>query len=127
MARKRTWRKQRNRVRALYERWKNILALYEWDLPTTYESGPMVIDGAENAEAAACASVRWQYRSATLRFNVEECAKMDDDELERCYVHECMHVLLAEMREKDHELKHEERSATMLAWALVRARKDGGA
>lgn len=112
---------ERKRIRAIAKRWYNVLALYEWDLSTKFVDGSLIVDGALNHDAAGCASVDWEYRQATLQFNVQQTARMTDSELENVYVHEIMHVLLHEMREDG--IKHEERTASTLAFAFMRARK----
>ena len=113
---------EKKRIRKIAKDWQDVLALYEWEITTEYVDGPLLVDGALNRDAAGCAKVNWQYRSATISFNTQETAKMSDVELEGCYVHEAMHVLIREMREPDDDLKHEERTASTLAWAFLRAR-----
>ncbi len=62
-------------------------------------------------------------------------ADLPDEELERVFVHECCHVLVAEMREWgpgdmtqaacEISLKHEERVVCGLTSAFLWTRKDG--
>lgn len=112
---------ERKRIRTIGKRWYNVLALYEWDLTTKFVDGALIVDGSLDQRAAGCASVDWEYRRAVIQFNVQQTALMTDIELENTYVHEIMHVLLHEMREDG--IKHEERTASTLAFAFLRAIK----
>ncbi len=112
---------ERKRILRVAKKWRDVLAMYEWNLQTRYTDGTLIVDGALAPRASGCAEVDWQYRLATLEFNLQATAKMTDAELEECYVHEAMHIYLNEMREG--EMKHEERVATSLSYALIRAMK----
>lgn len=109
--------KQRERLRALIDKWRAPLGLDEWHLNFVYERGLLQADdGAYDADIAGLATVRWQYRRATLSFSIPACMDMDDDELETLFVHECGHVLVNEMRDDKpgRGIPHEERVVTTL-------------
>lgn len=116
-----TAKTERKRIQAVAKKWRDVLAMYEWNVTHRFTDGALIIDGVLNTRASGCANVDWPYRQATLEFNVQATAKLTDAELEECYVHEVMHVYLNEMREG--EINHEERVATSLSYALIRAMK----
>lgn len=107
------WKRQRRRIRALLKKWRYVLTLDEWYVTNNFVDGPIVVDGEVSSEAVASAKVRWEYRRATLSWNTQEVAKLNDADLEEVFLHESMHVLLNEMREVvAGNIKAEERSAT---------------
>lgn len=113
--------RQRERIKRIDERWRKRLGLDEWRMTYVYEPGSLIVDGSLDPRVVACAKVRWEYRTATLSFNLVEIAKLDDDDLEETYVHEAMHVLLNEMREyRKGKMKCEERVACSLSFAFMR-------
>ena len=109
---------QRERVKALFERWIGLIGLDRWKIKISYlAEGP--IEGDDGSFALMTCTARWEYRKATITVALSECPALPDDELEQIVVHELMHIFLSEMREKDEDLKHEERVATMLAEGLI--------
>lgn len=115
------WKRQRRRIRALLKKWRFVLTLDEWDITNNFVDGPIVVDGEVSSEAVASAKVRWEYRRATLSWNTQEVAKLNDADLEEVFLHESMHVLLNEMREVvAGNIKAEERSATTFALVVRR-------
>ncbi len=115
------WKRQRDRIKAVARKWRSTLGMYEWEIFTQYVDGDLLIDGTLSSTAAACANTIWEYKRATLKFNLKAVADMSDTELERVYIHEVMHVIVNEMREEDE--KHEERVCTMLANAFMRTKE----
>ena len=115
------WKRQRRRIRALLKKWRFVLTLDEWDITNNFVDGPIVVDGEVSSDAVASARVRWEYRRATLSWNTQEVAKLNDADLEEVFLHESMHVLLNEMREVvAGNIKAEERSATTFALVVRR-------
>ena len=115
------WKRQRRRIRALLKKWRFVLTLDEWDITNNFVDGPIVVDGEVSSEAVASARVRWEYRRATLSWNTQKVAKLNDADLEEVFLHESMHVLLNEMREVvAGNIKAEERSATTFALVVRR-------
>ena len=120
---------QEERIRKLSRRWLKPLRLTGWSVLLVYSDGPFDLDGSKDHEAAAAAKVRWPYYQATLTFDLQQCERMSDRQLQECFVHECFHVLVHEMREwrdglEAGALDHEERVVTQLAWiALGMARR----
>ena len=123
---------QKERVRAVFNRWRNVLGLDEWEVTLNYHDGEYVKkDGSGSTRALGLTYVEWEYRRATIDFRCDMLEDEDDDELEYCFVHEAMHVLLngqRAMREagdsvgREYERLFEEHTATSLARAFIRAR-----
>lgn len=113
--------RQKNRVRRILKRWLDPLLLTEWEIRLAFSEGAFVSpDGAPSEDAVATCHVMWQYRRATITFNLGCVAEQDDEELELTVVHEAAHVLINEMRDdREGELDHEERVASTLARAFL--------
>lgn len=120
---------QRRRLKALIKRWHHRLGLAWWRVHYVYHRDSSEFassdDGLVHNAAAATTLADWRYLEATISFNMQELAELDDEALEFVFVHELMHVLVAEMR-ADHEGKrrhehvdHEERVCTTLARAFI--------
>ena len=117
---------QKERFRSLVETWKSRLGLHVWDFEMDWQRGPFEVNGEMTAGIAGAAIVRWEYVDATLKFNLESCATLSDEEAESLVVHELMHVFLKELQHvTDDWLKHEERVAAMLERAFMFTLKDG--
>lgn len=128
---------QKERVRAVFDRWRNVLGLDEWHVTLNYRDGEFVKgDGSPSALALGLTNVDWEYRRATIDFRCDLMTEQDDDELEYCVVHEAMHVLLNGQRAVreansagavyvEYERLFEEHTATTLARAFIRARSVG--
>lgn len=125
---------QKARVRGLFDRWRNVLSLDEWEIDLVYHDGPYIDgDGEVRSKALGCTEVEWEYRRATMYFRLDMTPREDDDALEYAVVHEAMHVLLNAQRpvttdptgSLPHEYRRlfEEHTATTLARAFIRARK----
>jgi hypothetical protein len=121
---------QRERVEAVYQKWRPILGLDSWEVTRRYHNGAFVeADGRASENSIASTAVRWEYQSASIDFNLRETADLDDEHLEYFVIHECMHILTNEMRsmcQKGHRIayKHEERVCTMLAWGFMRTQSE---
>lgn len=123
---------QRKRIQDLAEIWLPCLGLKWWKIDLVYERegiGTSEKNQAGNWQCNANASVKWEYLRATLRFNMLTMEDQSDTDLERIFVHECCHVLVAELREwgpetltqdqVEHSLKHEERVVSGLTSAFL--------
>lgn len=125
----REFKAQRKRIRKLWAKWRDILGLYAWDCNLNYYRGPIPVDGQTSFDAAACASVNWDYQRATLNFNLVCVMGMEDVALEECIVHECTHVLINEMRQDwtnpntQTNMQHEEHTTTLISRAFIEALK----
>ncbi len=111
---------QKARVMALSDRWLTLLGLYYWEVTHCWHRG--VIDDCEEITPTALARcwVKWEYLTASIHWNLVEVEAHTDAQLETIFVHECVHVILNELRhETDDWLLHEERVAQMLAKAFI--------
>lgn len=124
---------QKERIQALFERWRNVLGLDEWEMRLVYRDAPYVDGNGEvRSTALGCTEVEWEYRRAIMYYRVDMTIQQDDDELEYSVVHEAMHVLLNGQRPvtdnpdgiaREYRRLFEEHTATTLALAFIRARK----
>lgn len=109
-------RQQERRIRAFFKKWRDRLWLHEWHVDLLYFNGPI---SEEHFSACAVTDVRWEYRDATIKWNLEAVATLSDEKLEWVLVHEAMHILVNEMRESG--IKHEERVCSSLATIILSA------
>lgn len=116
---RRKFKRHRRRVERLAKKWLHALGLKWWGVTINYYD---VLHGSEQApgqETVMVTSVQWQYVQATIDVFLPTVAAIDDVELERAFVHECMHILVAEMREDDEDNKHEDRTCELLSKAVL--------
>lgn len=118
---------ERNRIRKLISRWRDRLGLGWWRIDFEYEReepeftgstdyAPLDIDGIwRNVAVTRCDP---NYLKATIVFYIVQIRKLDDEELETVFVHECMHVILSPMHTKQ-TAKSEELVATKLAQSFI--------
>jgi hypothetical protein len=112
--------RQKARIEPLIARWVEPIGLGWWTLTFGYCRGEFEVDGESAPQALACCTANWRYLHAYIEFNMSRVQNVDDDELERGFVHELMHVFLNETRENGKDwLDHEERVATMLSKSFV--------
>lgn len=114
----REFRKERRRIRKAYHAWASRLGLNQWMMHLKFHRGPYEIDGVTNDEAAASVRVAWEYREATMEFNLAKTSALSKADLVDVIVHEAMHIHLREMRDHTEDLKHEERVASTLQWII---------
>jgi len=68
----------------------------------------------------------WRYQETTIQLSMHKLRKLDKKNIEKCIVHELMHVFLNEMREQGYDNKsidHEEHVATQLQKAFMWVRE----
>lgn len=125
---KKVFKAQRSRLQKLAERWIKPVGLSWWRINLNYDRTGESFKDAEHNEpgfhsgAAARCFPDWRYAEATIIFNMPELVHLSDEKLEYVFVHELMHIFLAEMREganSTKQLPHEERVATTLAKAFI--------
>lgn len=110
----------RAKLIALSDKWLPMLGLKWWTVEFVYDR-----EGTDfEPPCVARASVRWEYLQGTLLWNMPLIATNTDEELERVFVHECMHILLHETRagtkcDCPFDLRHEERVASLLQKAFL--------
>ena len=110
---------QEKRLQPLLDKWCAILRLNFWTITYVWarHAGEMR-EGHENA--TACCKAIWTHFEAVIHWNLEEFAKLSDQDTERIVIHEHLHILTAEMAPEDAEQKahwrdHEERVVSTLA------------
>lgn len=114
---------EKERLESMAEKWLKPLGLLWWRLHIVYSREPKKSEVHNGAYVAGQAHVDWMYLEATITFYVPEFLGVSDIDTERILVHECMHVLINEMREEG--INHEERVCTMLASAFEWTREAG--
>lgn len=129
---------EKNRVRAMFDRWRTVLGLDEWHITLNYRDAEYVKqDGEPSGKwVLGFTQVDWEYRRAVIDFRCDLTAGEPDADLEYCVVHEAMHILLNGQRAvrelgsggavyREYERLFEEHTATTMARAFIRARAAG--
>lgn len=129
------YRVQRKRLMLLQDKWHSTLGLRWWNVTYSYSRDPLKSEAAEGRTCLAQTMVNWEYMKATITFDMQAVIDETDDDLEVCFVHECMHIFVNEMRmwaesempsgKMDEAIKHEERVVTQLTNAVIWSRKSG--
>lgn len=123
----REYRRQKRRVERVFDRWRAPLGLGWWRVGLVWSRErdrvrPDTDVAANGVEVtAARTTVSWPYREATIEFFLPALEDVSDERLEYIVVHECMHILVNEMRWVDggaDNIEHEERVVTDLAKAF---------
>lgn len=112
---------QKARVMALWHRWQDgPLWLPRWRVVHRFHQDWLEDDeGNPDTQATARTRTQWEYMQATVDWNLPQVAKEDDEELEIIFVHELMHIYVAEISPKGGPAsKGEERVVTQLACAF---------
>jgi len=116
---------QKVRVQTLIDRWVKAIGLGWWHI--TYHYRREYAEGGAEASAYETkmqCEAHWKYNQACITIYVPAIEELSDDALERLFVHECMHIFLAEMRvetnaQAEHQQEHEERVASSLTSAFL--------
>lgn len=112
--------RQKQRIDDLAKKWINPLGLGWWDIQFGHERDRFEVDGKPAPETLGQCRANWRYGHAYVEFNMPRVQNQTDDELERAFVHELMHIFLSETRESgDDWLDHEERVASCLTKAFL--------
>ena len=117
---------QKERVIAIRDRWHSLLGLGWWKIsfyfcreqkdktqPSSY-SPKNINDEWTTVMDVSCDPY---YLTASVNCYLQECALLNDEELEEIYLHEMMHVFLYPIKNKQ-KMDEEERVATTLARAF---------
>lgn len=122
------YKRQRNRVRALANKWTHHLGMDWWHkFEIVYYARRKDVPKEHRKEglwkAVMWTSVRWEYSDAAIHVNVPEVARQGDNDLEYIFLHECMHLFVNQCRPVEgvdaYELKNEEFVCTRLAQAFL--------
>ena len=113
------YRKQRQRIRKCFEKWRIWLGLEHWQISLHYsDEGLTAGADADGWKTTARCSVQWQYMKARIDWDVPAIADIEkDSDLDEIVVHELCHILVNEMREEG--IKHEERVVTSIENAIM--------
>jgi len=115
---KRKLKKEKKRVRRVFDKWMEPLGLLWWTILVDYNEGREDFQNEDNTEIVCNVQMRWEYLEALITVNVGCTAQLSDAELERSLVHELVHILIAEMQGEPGEVKHQERVVTLLTKAF---------
>jgi len=125
--RRKTFKKQRARVRRYFTWWIPRLALGAWSIDVLYQRRRDYRQEHDaSANSAMTTYVDWRYLDAAIYVNVSRVHGMSDTELERAVVHELCHLMVNELRQacgRDDANDHEERVVSHLAKAFQWVRK----
>lgn len=120
------YEQQKERLRALAERWIKPLGLGWWQIDLIYARDDYELpagSSSDRAHSLAHCSCDWRYADASITWNMPLVKEQSDEELQRYFVHELGHIFVSEMRwarDNDHDgLDHEERVVTTLAKAFL--------
>lgn len=129
--------KTKQKIGSLVDYWLSVTGLKHWEkIDIIYSEEAK----ETNVDCCADCSVSWEYKQAAITFYVPLLMDQPDERLEYFVVHEISHILVAEMREfgpdqnKEENwtgdawakaMKHEERTVTSLAQALIWTNKAG--
>jgi len=122
-------KEQIERIKQLADKWIDLIGLNHWRVTfsaqekngnpeTTYHPGELkMVD--DRWEIAMTTAVDPYYLQAKITVYLPVTTKMDDDELEEAFLHECCHIIVAPLS-KPSKSKEEELVATTLARAIKR-------
>jgi hypothetical protein len=106
---------QRKRVRHILDAWIEPLGLKWFRIDVLYYRKRRSF----KKYVIARTFCDWRYMTAQVRVNLSLTAKLNDDELERCLVHELAHLLLAEAEGIGKDPDHLERAVETVTKALL--------
>ena len=97
--------------------WQPRLSLGLWHIDHYFHAGPDTMPPDSEDAMAVCFS-EWRYLTAQVHWDLTATTTVDDETLERVFVHELMHIHLDEISTRKNT-EHEERVATELALSFV--------
>lgn len=112
--------RQQRRVDRIANKWLKPLGLLWWDLNITYQREPFdrtAEQAAENWWPLMRVVAVPEYTKAEITVSAMAIEGINNDALERAFVHECMHVIVREMRQwqdANDAIFHEERVVSHL-------------
>lgn len=116
---------QQQRLHELSEKWIKPLGLgwYKIDFAYAREEYRPPKETTSKDDSLAYCHTDWRYGFATITWNMPEVANQKDDDLERAFVHELMHIFVHEMRwtadNSSDSLDHEERVCSNLTNGIL--------
>jgi hypothetical protein len=112
--RRKAFHAHRQRARRIFDAWVEPLGLKWFALDIYYVDRKKLVRHG----TVATVTVDWEYMQATITVNLRVVQDLSDSELERCLLHELVHILLAEVRGLHSERGHLERTVQMVTKAL---------
>jgi hypothetical protein len=122
---RKAFKRERARVNALAEKWIKPIGLAWWTIDIRYWASKREWSKEHSKDAAMTCLPDWRYRTATIDVDLQAARRVEDDKLERWFVHELAHVFLDEMCGVPDQHNHGERVAMTVADALIWARHAG--
>lgn len=109
---------QKARIKKLMDKWMPA-GFGWWKIDVEYNRG--TVDGKEGSSKNASVYEMWEYRSATITFNLPAIATHNDDDLEETVVHELAHLLVGSIRDysTDERRQMTEYAVTTITRALI--------
>lgn len=111
---------QKARIQKLLDLWLTPLGLRWWSITVIYdrdlEPSSQTVETDSNSCVYMHVTTHWEYIFATVTVYVHAIQDVDDDELERMFLHEMAHIMLSAMRYDGAHM--EERTASELARAF---------
>lgn len=107
--------KNKNRIKKLLDFWVRYFGLTYWKIEIEYKD--YIVPGESGNVPVARTFADWRYLSATIEINISDISGMKKEELEKVIVHELLHIIVNELREKD--ISHEERVVSELTNASI--------
>lgn len=109
-------------MRKLAEKWTWALALDTWKIDVRFEREPGPSD-AHGWHECMQVNLQWAYQEATISVFVPSLEGLSDQDVERMFLHECMHILTGELAPANPSTafrEHFEHVATMLSLVMMR-------
>ena len=103
-------------VQGYFLKWRTLLGLCQWDIIVYYEREASPDDGTRSTGAINTSS--YPYKQAEITFYLPVLKEWGKARTEKAVIHELTHLLVAEMRDCDKDLNHEERVVTDLTNAF---------
>jgi len=110
----------RDKIQRVFDYWRYRLWLGPWSITLHYEWNGIDQSRRDLSILATC-SARWMYLEADITFDMPLISCVSDQKLEEIVVHEMIHILVNEMRERG--IDHEERVVTLLTNAFLTVKK----
>lgn len=112
----------KKRIRKYVDKWRNLLGLWNWSGLLHWSNKRKTIED-HDLEALADVHSNWEYLNYDITFYLPCFIKTTERDIERCVMHEMMHIVVHEMRGRG--IKHEERVVSHLTNALERVFQEG--